>query len=300
VYALDLITGGLLWEARLPEGEGPHPDRGAPAVCGEAVYLATVGGLVIALEALSGRQRWVSKIPERIFPAVAAVEDRVCAATTRGDMAEGHLVCLRASDGGKISSLALSGRIDTPPALAGTRAFVACDDGSLRAVDTDTGTLLWRAESGAEFDAGASIVEGVVYAGTTAGALLAVDAADGSERWRLSLSQSAIETVPAAAEGRIYCGTADGAIHTVSAAGKSVGTVSVGAQVRGAPIAGRGGLLFGADDGRLYHTDGLQSLEIVYDTGRGRRISVPLCFASPFLLFSATGGELFALKLEEL
>jgi outer membrane protein assembly factor BamB len=142
-------------------------------------------------------------------------------------------------------------------------------------------------------------VGGAVYAGTSGGELIAVDAASGSVRWRVTLSRTAIETMPVVAEGRVYCGTADGAIHTVSAAGKAMGTVSVGAQVRGAPIAGAGGLLFGAEDGRLYHTDGIQSLETMYDTGRGRRISVPLALSFPYLLFAATGGELFALKLEE-
>ena len=105
--------------------------------------------------------------------------------------------------------------------------------------------------------------------------------------------------VTTVADGRIYVGTADGWIHTVSTAGKPMGSVSVGAQVRGESIAGAGGLLFGADDGRLYHSDGIQSLEMVYDTGRGRRIGVPLALSWPYLLFSATGGELFALKLEE-
>jgi outer membrane protein assembly factor BamB len=299
LYALERTSGALLWEARLPEGEAPHPERGAPSVSAEGLYLATVGGYVIALEAASGRKRWASRIPERIFAAPVAAPERVCVSTTRADMAEGHLVCLRAADGAKLSSCALGGRADTPPALAGVLAYVTSDTGILQAVETDSGAALWSVPAGAEFEAGAAVVEGVVYAGTTAGELLAVDARDGSLRWRVSLSGTAIETMPAVAEGRIYCGTADGWIHTVSAAGKTMGAVNVGAQLRGAPIAGRGGLIFGAEDGRLYHSDGIQSLEPVYDTGRGRRISVPLALSFPYLLFSATGGELFALKLEE-
>jgi outer membrane protein assembly factor BamB len=299
LYTLDLQTGALLWEARLPAGEAAHPERGAPAVCGETLYLATVGGYVIALEATSGQQRWASRIPERIFAAPVAGENRVCVATTRSDMAEGHLVTLRADDGAKLSSYALGSRADTPPALHGTTAYATCDAGAVCAVATDTGNVIWRVEADGEFEAGASVVEGVVYAGTTGGELLAMDARDGSERWRVSLANAAIETLPVVADGRIYCGTADGWIHTVSTAGKPMGAVSVGVQVRGAPIAGPGGLLFGADDGRLYHSDGIQSLDPVYDTGRGRRISVPLALSFPYLLFSATGGELFALKLEE-
>jgi outer membrane protein assembly factor BamB len=184
------------------------------------------------------------------------------------------------------------------PALSGAIAFAACDDGSLRAIDTRTGAVLWSVESGAQFDAGPALVEGGIYVGTTAGEVLAVDAAAGTVRWRVSVSSAAVETVPAVAGERLYCATADGWIHTASTAGKSVGSVSVGAQVRGIPVAMAGGLLFGAEDGRLYKSDGVQSLEMVYDTGRGRRISAPICLAFPFLLFSATGGELFALRLE--
>lgn len=299
LFTLDLTSGALLFQARLPPGEAAHPERGAPAVGGDILYFATVGGYVIALEATSGQQRWASRIPERIFAAPVAAEDRVCIATTRADMAEGHLVTLRAGDGAKLSSCALGSRVDTPAALHGTTAFVTSDAGEVRAVATDTGNLLWNAATGGEFDAGASVVEGVVYAGTTGGELIALDARDGAVRWRVSLASAAIETLPVVADGRIYCGTADGAIHTVSTAGKPMGSVAVGAQVRGAPVAGPGGLLFGADDGRLYHSDGIQSLDPIYDTGRGRRISVPLALSYPYLLFSATGGELFALKLEE-
>jgi outer membrane protein assembly factor BamB len=181
----------------------------------------------------------------------------------------------------------------------GTTAFVACDDGTLRAIDTDAGQLLWKVECGSEFDAPPGTIDGVVYAGTLAGELFAVEATTGTVRWRLHLSDAAIETLPAFGDGRIYCATADGVVHTVSAMGHSMGTVNTGAQVRGAPVATPGRLFFGAEDGRLYSSDGLQSHEVVYDTGRGRRISVPLCLAYPFLLFTATGGELFALRVAE-
>jgi outer membrane protein assembly factor BamB len=298
LYALDVTTGAPLWEVRLPEGESPHPDRSAPSVRAEGLYLATVGGFVIAIEATSGRQRWVSRLPERIFPAPAAAEDCICVASTRADLADGHLVSLCADDGARISSYPLGGKADTPPALAAGVAYVTCDDGTVRAIDTGKGAALWSVEAGAEFEAGPCIVDGVVYAGSTAGELLAVDAASGTLQWRLKLSDTAVETLPVVANGRVYCATADGSIHTASAAGKAVGSVSVGAQLRGAPVAGDGLLLLGAEDGRLYRTDGIQSVEAIYDTGRGRRISAPLCLAFPFLLFSATGGELFALKLE--
>src|SRR4029079_6684936 len=105
-------------------------------------------------------------IPERIFAAVAAAGERICVASTRPDGGEGHLVTLRTADGAKLSSCTLGGRVDTTPAILGTSAFVACDDGSLHAIQTETGAALWAVEAGAEFEAGPSLGDGALYAGT--------------------------------------------------------------------------------------------------------------------------------------
>ena len=55
-----------------------------------------------------------------------------------------------------------------------------------------------------------AIVGGVVYVGTAAGELVALDLAGGALKWRYKAGESIGESSPAVAGGRVYIGDLDG------------------------------------------------------------------------------------------
>ncbi len=114
------------------------------------------------------------------------------------------------------------------PAVAGGLAFVSTDDGKLRALDTRDGAVRWTAEIGRPgflhqvdnwdvYQSSPAVADGVVYVGGEDGAIYAVSAADGSQKWRFQTGH-VVRATPAVAEGRVFCGSFDGKVYALDAA----------------------------------------------------------------------------------
>jgi outer membrane protein assembly factor BamB len=97
------------------------------------------------------------------------------------------------------------------PALAAGRVFVADSDGTVTAMEADTGKLLWEVDTELPISGGPGAGEGLVAFGTLEGDVVALDAIDGSERWRSAVT-SEILSVPAIGGGRVVVHTLDGRI----------------------------------------------------------------------------------------
>jgi outer membrane protein assembly factor BamB/subtilisin family serine protease len=95
------------------------------------------------------------------------------------------------------------------PVMAGDRAFVNTDNGTLAALDATSGEQLWTF-AGSDFMRGApAVAGGVVYTGGGVdGGIYAVDAATGALRWHLPTpGRRAIYTAPVVREGVVYAAT---------------------------------------------------------------------------------------------
>jgi outer membrane protein assembly factor BamB len=88
-----------------------------------------------------------------------------------------------------------------PPAVAGDLVVHASGDGAGSALvgrAMEDGREAWRTFTDSAVAGGLAVAQGVVYAGTREGVVLALDAATGEERWRFE-AQGAVETAPAVA-----------------------------------------------------------------------------------------------------
>jgi alcohol dehydrogenase (cytochrome c) len=114
VVALDARTGEHIWTYRRPIPDGlavccGSPNRGV-AVLGKTVYVATFDAFLVALDANTGRERWITKVAEAnegysMTGAPLAFRDRVVVGVSGGEF--------------------------------GVRGFIA-------AFDADSGHLLWK------------------------------------------------------------------------------------------------------------------------------------------------------------
>lgn len=109
-------------------------------------------------------------------------------------------------------------RIDSSPAVVDGVLYVGSDDGTVQAVDADTGLELWATATGARVRASPSAgplpeVTGdgrgatQVFVGNAAGQLLALHARDGSVEWERSLGDGPVQS-PAV----VQLGTDDGSL----------------------------------------------------------------------------------------
>lgn len=126
---------------------------------------------------------------------------------------DGHVYALDAATGGQRWKHRTGGPVPSTPAVAHGRVYVASYDGRIRALDAATGELVWRFATAGErrfeakglhgmlpkaqtfpdpFDvylSSPTVVDGVVYIGSGDGHVYALDAADGSLRWKFDTGE---------------------------------------------------------------------------------------------------------------
>jgi len=117
----------------------------------------------------------------------------------------------------------------------------------------------WRYEAGSAVESSAAIVDGTAYVGTSAGELLALDAATGALKWKYTGANADYgigESSPAVAGGTVYIGDLEGVFHAVDAAtGRAKWTFRTKAEIKSSPVVAGNRVLIGSYDGSLYALD---------------------------------------------
>ena len=71
IYAFALANGAALWDFDLPDGRGLYPDRGGMALSEDGmIYAATLGGSVLAMDAIRGTRRWETKVTGAVYGGI--------------------------------------------------------------------------------------------------------------------------------------------------------------------------------------------------------------------------------------
>jgi outer membrane protein assembly factor BamB len=154
---------------------------------------------------------------------------------------DGQLYAIDAATGRQRWQLRTGGPVASTPAVADGRVYVVSYAGGLHAVDAASGALLWKFAAGGErrfearglhgqqpraqtfadpFDVFLSsplVVQGTVYFGSGDGHVYALDAKDGTLRWKFRTGD-VVHASPAHADGRIFIGSWDGRFHALDAA----------------------------------------------------------------------------------
>ena len=204
----------------------------SPAIAGGVVYIGSGDGKLYALDRETGATRWT-------YDAGSAIA--------------------------------------SSPAVADGLVFVGARDGSFHAVDARDGTRRWRFatgatmpwpwghESGDVYTSSPVVLNGVVLFGAGDGAVYAVDARSGRQRWRAATG-GRVRSSPAVAEGRVYVGSADGCVYAFDLAtgarrwryeteGTHLESAKFGFDrrtVQSSPAVASGTVFVGGRDGFLY------------------------------------------------
>ncbi|UPW00156.1 PQQ-like beta-propeller repeat protein [Halorussus gelatinilyticus] len=189
VAALDASSGRELWRA------SPGDELRRPAVRDGRVFAVNWPSRATAYDAATGERLWRTDLGEQMVLAPTATREGVVVPDRTG-------VTLLDADDGSVRWRADHGGNATEGAAAvaeGTVYVQSATGGRLHALDLETGEQLWSAP---DFSEGTPVVaDGVVY-GRNYDELVALDAADGSVRWRYE-SRVPLST-PAVGDGTIY------------------------------------------------------------------------------------------------
>jgi outer membrane protein assembly factor BamB len=99
-------------------------------------------------------------------------------------------------------------------------------------------------------------MNGVVYAGSFAGDLVAVDLQSGKLRWKYSTGSQIGESSPAVTPDTVFVGDSAGVLHAVRTRdGSQLWTFKTEQEIKSSPVVAADLVLIGSYDGHLYAVD---------------------------------------------
>jgi outer membrane protein assembly factor BamB len=265
LFALDPMTGAVRWHNQANGQAAIGGIESAPVADGITVYAGSLRydgqGGVTAYDLARGSLRW-----QWLKPGASAVTPlSLSGGRIYAGLDDRRLYCLDARTGRVLWDVELSGgRGVAAPVVDGPRVYVAWER-EVAALDARTGSVLWRRTLAASTDMSSpALHDGVLYAGTKDGTLVALRVRDGAEVWSRQLGAGALSTSPVvdAAAGRLWIVSAGCAVLQLS--------LEQGAETarfelpqrdargcwRHSPVVYRGHVLVGSLDGRLHALSG--------------------------------------------
>jgi len=132
----------------------------SPAVSGGRVYIASLDGVVRALDASSGAVLWSTVVGTLSYSSPAVANGVVYIGST-----DGSVSALRASNGRLLWQQDI-GAVFTSPTVVNGVVYVGSDDGSVDALRASDGSPIWSYATGDDVDSSPAVVDGSVYVGS--------------------------------------------------------------------------------------------------------------------------------------
>lgn len=156
------------------------------------------------------------------------------------------------------------GPIRSTPAVVDGSLYVGSADGSLYALDAQTGRERWHVALGAGISASPCVAFDTVFVTSRDGKLHALASADGARRWSLDLGKDLGDknywdfytSSPIVRDATLYVGSGDGRVRAVDArSGHVVWSHDAGSRVRSTPAVSADAVVFGTMSGHVVALD---------------------------------------------
>ncbi|QES52405.1 serine/threonine protein kinase [Streptomyces venezuelae] len=259
VQAYEAANGQKLWELTGAQTDFETADA-APVLHDGTVYVWQDARLR-ALDARTGRETW--SYPVGDAASCGNVPVRVTPAP------DGHVYI---TAGTRVLSVdRASGRVrwhfEAPavflappafapgPAVTGGGVYLADYLGTVYAIDAATGTDRWRIATEPRQSPDPVVIADGSVHLASGSALYTLDAVTGTPKWRFAAGAE-ITGAPAVAEGRVHFGSADHCLYTLDAAGGQLRwKLATGGEIAGSPVAQAGVVYACSKDRCVYALD---------------------------------------------
>ena len=229
IAALDAQTGRTIWQKKLGSRHGFILHRGknslewsgGPSVSGDLLVIGSLEGIVQALDAGTGAERWVAQVSSEVISPPAIGDGTVVVRSN-----DGRLYGLSTADGSRrwifdrATVPVLSLRGNASPHIANGVVVAGEDNGRIVAVRVADGTPVWEQslspgegrseiERLQDVDGQLVIGDGVIYAAGYRGQVAALIAETGRPLWSHELSSY---TGVSVAPTQLYIADADSSV----------------------------------------------------------------------------------------
>lgn len=282
LYAVDIETGKQKWKFKTESRV-----NSSPAVDSGVVYFGSYDSNFYAVDAGTGKLKWKFKTAgERRF-AGKHLHGSQPLAETMPDPFDCYL--------------------SSPTVFKGA-VYFGSGDGNVYALDTSTGNLKWKFQTGDVVHASPAISEGTLYIGSWDTYFYALDAATGKEKWRFKTgedheinNQVGIQSSAVVVDGIVYFGCRDSNLYALDAktGEKKWAFNNKGSWVISSPAVRDGKIYFGTSDTSLFYVADAKTGSVLFSLKMG---GWPI-FASPaiagdFAYVGTQDGKLTAIDLK--
>jgi outer membrane protein assembly factor BamB len=272
LYALEAESGALLWTF-----DAGAPIASSPAVTEGVVLLGSRDGVLHGVSASDGAPMWrLETGPD--LPLAWGYEGwdyitsspTLAGGTAYWGSGDGNVYAVDPQTGRERWRFDTGGRIRSTPAVAEGLLVIGNSDGFVFGLDARSGEPIWRFETAgvrlnsADFgfdrkqvSASAALSDGIVYVGSRDASLYALDARDGTQRWKYGEESSWIITTAAVSPDRVFSGrSSSGIIRSLDReTGQQVWAIEAQAYVYSSPVLVDKTLYVGQGDGDFVALD---------------------------------------------
>ncbi|HEY9774507.1 MAG TPA: PQQ-binding-like beta-propeller repeat protein [Planktothrix sp.] len=190
LYALDSHSGRVLWSF-----EAGDRISSSPAVVDNVAYVGSWDGYLYAIDVKTGALKWKFETEGRITSSPAVGPDMVIVSTHgAGSAPAAH-----------VAPPAPGSAVPSPTGVTATSGFLG---GSVFALNTADGSVLWQYKTGGKIFSSPLIFDGLVYFGSWDKTFYAVELATGKLKWKFRGSET-FSISPVAANGKVFIGNDD-------------------------------------------------------------------------------------------
>jgi outer membrane protein assembly factor BamB len=298
--AFDAADGHLLWRRDIDGGAG----QPRYVESEKTIYVGTFGGVLYALDAATGQERWSYRVkgPIESQPVWAdgmvyftSGENRVYALDSRKGAWKWQY------DREAPETFTIRGY--GSPLVANGRVYVGFSDGYLACLAAGTGEVVWARPFGGEavrfvdVDSTPLLYHGTLYISSFSGGVYALDPKDGSVRWRYEVEGAGSV---AGWGGRLYFSAARWGLHCLDVEGHVLWKQALSeAGELSAPVLTHGYVMVSAAGGGTYVADAASGRLYQY-FAPGHGVTSPPATDGRQVYVLSNGGYFYALALTEL
>jgi outer membrane protein assembly factor BamB len=255
LLCLDLATGKEVWRYRSIESKDEKEFASGFAapigIAGDKVFAGDDQGVFHVVDAATGKKAWSLETDSEIVGGPTFLDDRVLFGSH-----DGKLYCLKQADGTNVWTFETQGPVNATPTLAGPYTFITgCDKPIMRVVDTATGKQHAEVPLNELLIASASVVDDILYFGTDAGSVIALDWKNQKRLWTYAVPnrEQQIHSSPAISGNILVIGSRDKHLHAIDrTTGKGLWTFATRAKIDGSPVIVGDRVYFGSADKFVY------------------------------------------------
>ncbi len=195
------VNNTTLWDY-----ETDDPVKSSPVVSERRVYVGTMGGEILCLDAFTGQRVWSYRVQGGVESSPAVWEGKVYVGSD-----DTYVYCLNASDGSLVWSTETRGEIKSSPAVRDGLVYVGSNDFSVHCFDAHDGDEVWTFATGGYVYSSPALFGDTAYFGSCDGEMYAVNATTGALVW--NFTADFCPASPAIYEDLVIFGAYDGLVH---------------------------------------------------------------------------------------